>query len=276
MPRHSRAGSLPTLATSLHPPHWPPPYSGRPSSPTGARRSGIDRGLEIGVACRLSPCLLFPAGRLACVLPIRPCPAQVSCAGCVLPSSPSPCTWLSHALSTMRDKTPQKHPAGFPFHSTPPPAWLRVPYGRLGSSIVLCPGFPFRALGAVYPASVFPSGKEPMGPPKFFDVSLPACRGLWTPADLRILAHADALVWPSVSVKTLGVRNKRVSKLYQHFRVRGHPYGLQESRSTLRPSCSSWSSYDSAMDARLDTGGWLALTRQGLSPCKIRQAFLAR
>ncbi|MGH8614995.1 MAG: hypothetical protein ACREYF_23975, partial [Gammaproteobacteria bacterium] len=24
----------------------------------------------------------------------------------------------------------------------------------------------------------------------------------------------------------------------------------------------------------LDTGGWLALTRQGLSPCKIRQASL--
>ena len=31
---------------------------------------------------------------------------------------------------------------------------------------------------------------------------------------------------------------------------------------------------DSAMDARLDTGGWLALTRQGLSPCKRRQAYL--
>jgi hypothetical protein len=33
---------------------------------------------------------------------------------------------------------------------------------------------------------------------------------------------------------------------------------------------------DSAMDARLDTGGWLTLTRQGLSPCQRRQAFLAR
>src|SRR5262249_1466007 len=29
------------------------------------------------------------------------------------------------------------------------------------------------------------------------------------------------------------------SKLYQHFRVRGHPYGLQDALSTLRPSCSS-------------------------------------
>src|SRR5262245_34372470 len=39
------------------------------------------------------------------------------------------------------------------------------------------------------------------------------------------------------SVQTLGVR-KALSKLYQHFRVRGHPCGLQDSLSTLRPSCS--------------------------------------
>ena len=30
----------------------------------------------------------------------------------------------------------------------------------------------------------------------------------------------------------------------------------------------------SAIDATLDTGGWLNLTRQGLSPCKRRQASL--
>ena len=38
----------------------------------------------------------------------------------------------------------------------------------------------------------------------------------------------------------------------------------------VRHACSP----DSAMDARLDTGGWLALTRQGLSPCKRCQACL--
>ena len=54
--------------------------------------------------------------------PIRESPAQVSFAGCVLPSGPSPCTWLSHAQSTMPDKTPHAHPAGFPFRSHPPPA----------------------------------------------------------------------------------------------------------------------------------------------------------
>jgi hypothetical protein len=76
-------------------------------------------------------------------------------------------------------------------------------------------------------------------------------------------------------VKTLGVRNKR--------RFEAVP-ALQGARSPLRPT--GYAVYaspilfagrdrpDSAMDARLATGGWLALTRQGLSPCKRCQAFL--
>jgi hypothetical protein len=40
-------------------------------------------------------------------------------------------------------------------------------------------------------------------------------------------------------IKTLAVRNKLISKLYQHFRERGLPYGLQDALSTLSPSCSS-------------------------------------
>jgi len=48
-----------------------------------------------------------------------------------------------------------------------------------------------------------------------------------------------------------------LSKRYQHFRVRGHPYGLQDARSTLRPSCSS------CVQPRLRRGrktryGWVA------------------
>jgi hypothetical protein len=101
-------------------------------------------------------------------------------------------------------------------------------------------GVPLPCLKSRLPAChAFPS-QEPLGPPKFFDASLPACRGLWTPADLRLLAHTEALVWPSVSVQALGGRHTLVSKLYQHFRVHGHPYGLQEALSTLRPSCSPW------------------------------------
>ena len=77
----------------------------------------------------------------------------------------------------------------------------------------------------------------------------------------------------------LGVRSNprrpplTISKLYQHFRGHGSPCGLQDTLSTLRPSCSPCL-HGSAMDARLDTGGWLALTRQGLSPCKRCQAYL--
>jgi tetratricopeptide (TPR) repeat protein len=37
---------------------------------------------------------------------------------------------------------------------------------------------------------------------------------------------------------------------------------------------SSLRSSNSATGATLDTGGWLALTRQGLSPCKVHQASL--
>ena len=75
--------------------------------------------------------------------------------------------------------------------------------------------------------------QELLGLPKFFDVSLPACHGLMTPADLHILAISDASVLPSVTVKTLGIRNNLISKLYQHFRERDLPYGLQDSLCTL-------------------------------------------
>jgi hypothetical protein len=62
-----------------------------------------------------------------------------------------------------------------------------------------------------------------LGLHEFSDASLPVCHGLRTPADLHTLANPGALVWPSVYVKTLGVRNKLISKLYQHFRVRVTP-----------------------------------------------------
>jgi hypothetical protein len=45
-----------------------------------------------------------------------------------------------------------------------------------------------------------------LGLPKFLDTSVSACRGLKTPADLRILAISDVLVLPSVNLKPLGIR----------------------------------------------------------------------
>jgi hypothetical protein len=98
--------------------------------------------------------------------------------------------------------------------------------------------FPFRASLAVYLTHTLPNDSELLGPPEFYDISLPACHGLLTPADLHIQAFTDDLVLPSAIVKTLGVRSKLISKLYQHFRVRDHPYGLQDSLSTLHLFCS--------------------------------------
>jgi hypothetical protein len=87
-------------------------------------------------------------------------------------------------------------------------------------------GFPLPCLRSCIPYAVASHGEERLGPPKFFDISLPACHGLRTPADLSILAQTDGLVLPSVCVKTLGVRNKR--------RFEAVP-ALQGARSPLRP-----------------------------------------
>ena len=110
------------------------------------------------------------------------------------------------------------------------------------------------------------------GLPEFYTASLPACHGLWTPADLHTLALTGASVLPSVEHYPLGVRNKLISKLYQHFRVRVTPAAyrilcLRFARLVRR-------SFDSATDARLNTGGWLPLTRRGLSPRKMQRALL--
>ena len=113
-----------------------------------------------------------------------------------------------------------------------------------------------------------------MGPPEFSDISLPACHGLWTPADFPIQAFTDVLVLPSASVKSLGIRNNPISKLYQHFRARDRPYGLQDSLSTLHLFLFANVLVDSATGARLNTGGWLILARRGLSPRKICRASL--
>src|SRR6266702_1048203 len=48
-----------------------------------------------------------------------------------------------------------------------------------------------------------------------------------------------------------------MSKLYQHFRVRGHPYGLQDALSTLRPSCSP-GSRPRLRHGRKTRYGWVA------------------
>jgi hypothetical protein len=75
-------------------------------------------------------------------------------------------------------------------------------------------------------------------------------------------------------VKTLAIRNKLISKLCQ---LSGHAVAP----AAYRILCVRFTSFvrqhdtsGSAVGATLDTGGWLALSRPGLSPSKIRQACL--
>ena len=77
--------------------------------------------------------------------------------------------------------------------------------------------------------------QELMGPPTFFDASLPACHGLWTPADLHILAKTDTLVLPSVHVKTLGIRNSHIEAVpaRQGTRVPLRPPGFSVDASSI-------------------------------------------
>ena len=123
----------------------------------------------------------------------------------------------------MRDKTPQGHPAGFP------PSW---------------------------PSACTERWQEPLGLPKFFDISLPACHGLRTPADRHNLATSVALMLPSGALKP-SASAIAMSKLSQHFRVRGHPCGLQDALSTLRPSCSP-GSRPRLRHGRKTRYGWVA------------------
>ena len=188
--------------------------------------------------CRLPTCLLFPAVRLAHTSPALHVrdefPLRATCFRRVLPHV--------RGFPTLRVlcsiRLPIRIRRAFPFT-----VLLRLPDELSTSQLRFrhssVSGFPLLCLTTRIPYSDPSHSQEPMGPPKFFDASLLTCHGLTTPTDLPILAKADGLVLPSVNVKTLGVRNKLISKLYQHFRVRDHPYGLQDSLSTLHLFCSS-------------------------------------
>jgi hypothetical protein len=120
----------------------------------------------------------------------------------------------------MREKTPQGYAAGFPRRRLP----------VLGSTASLrcqpcsVSGFPLPCLKSCIPHRCFPR-QEPVGLPKFFDIALPACRGLWAPADRPLLAKADRPVWPSGALKP----SASAPRLFEAVPA------LQGARSPLRP-----------------------------------------
>jgi hypothetical protein len=206
MPRYCLAGWRHRRLPSPDRPHWPLPYSGRASSQAVARPLSIGTDREPGGACQRVLCWLSPAGRLASGAPAQPCPAEVAGAGCGLPSRPAPWSGLAPPLRTMRTKTPPRQLAGLPADRTPPPSWRGCRAGASGAAQVL------RRL-----SSCLPRPEASGGPAR-------PCHTGWA----RVACG---------SVHTLGVRNA-FSELYQHCRGRGHPCGLQDTLSTLRPACS--------------------------------------
>jgi hypothetical protein len=134
-------------------------------------------------------------------------------------------------------------------------------------------GLPLRGLRSCRPSSKAVHVQERLGLPQCFDASLPACHGLRTPADLPLLAVPEGS-W----------------SLRERYNPRPPPSPWRSGPSTAggavppaasRRRCRRFAHrvhrecpHDSAMDARLDTGGWLTLPRQGLSPCQRRQAYL--
>ena len=180
--------------------------------------------------------------------------------GCVLPSGPSPCGRLSRPPTTMPDKTPRRHPAD----SRLPGCSVRDDSTRAhtvaGLFAFSCPS-PVGVIISLHPgacgasrvlerlSSCMPRSEDSDGYPRS--------------------RHKRALHVGFQHVKTVAIRGLAISKLYQHFRERDLPYGLQDSLCTLALHLVRGFRH-SAAGPTLDTGGWLALTRPGLSPGKRR------
>ncbi len=141
-------------------------------------------------------------------------------------------------------------------------------------------GFPLPWLIVRIPYLLGSVGGAYLGPPKFFDASLHACQALKTPPGLHSLTKATVSCWLP---RSLTRRRPDLAKRRCNFRGCNR---LQGGASPLRPTWFPvYASYPlfgsscyllsaSAGYATLGTGGWLDRIRQGLAPCKKRQASL--
>src|SRR5437016_3452824 len=118
-------------------------------------------------------------------------------------------------------------------------------------------GLPLRGLRSCRPTAKVCHVQEPLGLPTCCTASFPAGRGLQTPADLHRLALTVVRVGPAGACKPSAAAPS-LCEAVPALQGRGPPCGLQEARSTLRPSCSP------RVQPRLRHGrktpyGWLAL-----------------
>jgi hypothetical protein len=161
---------------------------------------------------------------------------------------------------------------GFPLRASIAVYLVFVVPTALDSSLVPCPGFPFGASIAVYPHRAVPTSGT-IGASRVlrrFSSCMPRPVDSGGPSYPRhfgyFLCCLRCTLKPSASATT-------PFEAVPALQGARHPYGLQDTLSTLRPLCSPPLG-DSATDARLDTGGWLTLARRGLSPRKKRRAWL--
>jgi hypothetical protein len=136
--------------------------------------------------------------------------------------------------------------------------------------------FPLCFVSLAFQHSPIVSHQGSNGPLKFSNTSLCTCHNLLTPEALHILTNTDASVLTSVGVKPLVDLNYcyRSCLLCQ---FSGAAYSLRPAQFSVYASPTLFTirsfkiNFGSAVGATLDTGGWLGLARQGLSPCKMHQ-----
>ena len=257
VPRHWPAGARHTLPRhAIHP-------TGRiliqVAQHEGTRHSSTRKGPESG-ACRLSPCRLCPAGEWACASGPPVSGASVLC-------GLRPSVVLPHVrgFPTRGVRCVIRLPTGIR-RAFPVTVLLRLPGTcspsplRFRQSLRVSPS---RASIAVYRRRRFPR----TGACGASQVLRRLSSGMPRPVDSGGPSHPRPR---GCSCVAFGARSNPSASATSVFRSctspsGAHPYGLRDSLSTLRPSCSPWCPPGSAMDARLDTGGWLALTRQRLT-----------
>jgi hypothetical protein len=130
--------------------------------------------------------------------------------------------------------------------------------------------FPLYVVSPAFQYSLIMSHQGSHGSLKFLNTSICTCHNLLTPVALHILTNADASVLTSVGVKPLVDHNLHFEAVCY---VSSQELRLPTACTILcvRFTCFVRIPRSSATSATLDTGGWLGLARQGLSPCKMHQ-----
>jgi len=152
--------------------------------------------------------------------------------------------------------------------------WVSLPLVYcLGFSLYLCPGFPFCDSISIYLAA----DKGTYRVSQVLDISLLTYHVLrWTPTDPPHSYRSDWFVLASVALKMSPSALSFLTGLYQTSGMCDN--SLWSISFSVYASCGSFcekkKNVTSYMHATLDTGGWLDLPRQGLSPCKRCQALL--